>query len=222
MKKSAIKFALFFCFSNSNNVESMAINSPNHVKQVVKSKSSIKIHDEIGQSNNNPKDQHLNSPDLQDTSIGRRKMIQTSFLSTSLFFTTLSSSSLSLPSNNQAANAINIPEQKSYSSNARNLDRLNSGDASGGSVYNNSPDSPVAAKRRAMVGCKVSSSRIEASKLLSQPDSNDDDGRNTKGRFDVISEKDCNMKVMGGETEFMLKALRNLDCPTCPYGIEGA
>ena len=219
MAKRVIKFALFLGFSSFRNVESMSINSSSHVKQEVKiSQFSINIH-EIGQSNSQ-NDQHLNSPNLQETSIDRRKMIvQTAFLSSSSFFTILSSS-------NQPAKAANIPEQKSYSSNARNLDRLNSGDASGGSVYNNSPVSPVAAKRRAMVGCKVSSSRIEASKLLSQADDDDGDNnnsdRNKRERFDAISEKDCNMKVMGGDTEFMLKALRNLDCPTCPYGIEGA
>ena len=38
----------------------------------------------------------------------------------------------------------------------------------------------------------------------------------------IMNEKECNTRVMGGDTEFMLKALRNLDCPTCPYGIDGA
>eukprot|EP00977_Amphora_coffeiformis_P000829 scaffold178_cov163-Amphora_coffeaeformis.AAC.3 len=97
--------------------------------------------------------------------------------------------------------AIAIPEQKTYSSNARNLDRLSTGDQSGGSVYDNNPKSPAGAKRRAMLGCKVSTSRKQA------------------GGY---SEKDCNAKVLSGETEFMLEALRTLDCPTCPYGIKGA
>ncbi len=152
------------------------------------------------------------TPTLHPSLTNRRKMIQTTF-----FFSTLSLSSSS------SSNAINIPEQKSYSSNARNMERLNSGDASGGSTYNNNPGSPTAAKRRAMVGCKVSSSRVEASKVLLDDNDDDIDGKKKKRQnISVMSEKDCNMKVMGGETEFMLKALRNLDCPTCPYGIEGA
>ena len=154
---------------------------------------------------------------LNPSNLNRRKMIQTPFLY-SITSLTLSSS---LPTFMQPAKAINIPEQKSYSSNARNMERLNNGDASGGSSYNNSPDSPVAAKRRAMVGCKVSSSRIEASKLI-ENDGNGGDVSAKKKNVDVLSEKDCNMRVMGGDAEFMLKALRNLDCPTCPYGIDGA
>ena len=94
-----------------------------------------------------------------------------------------------------------IPEQKVYSANARNLDRLSAGDQSGGSVYNNNPSSPAAAKRRAMVGCKVKAARVESG---------------------VPNEKDCNTRVLGGEVEFMLEALRKLNCPTCPYGIQGA
>jgi len=75
-------------------------------------------------------------------------------------------------------------------------------------VYNNSPVTPVSAKRRAMVGCKVNNARDEVSRL--------------ENASKVMSEKDCNMRVMGGDTEFMLGALRKLECPTCPYGIEGA
>ena len=100
-----------------------------------------------------------------------------------------------------------IPEQKSYSANARNMDRLSSGDSSGGSTYNNSPTSVSASKRRAMLGCKIEPSRKEAMKMEG---------------MQSLSEKDCNLKVMDGDTEFMLKALRELDCPTCPYGIRGA
>ena len=37
-----------------------------------------------------------------------------------------------------------IPEQKVYSSNARNFMRLGEGDSSGGSVYDNNPTSPKA------------------------------------------------------------------------------
>mmetsp|Transcript_37361 Transcript_37361/g.77516 ORF Transcript_37361/g.77516 Transcript_37361/m.77516 type:complete len:169 (-) Transcript_37361:278-784(-) len=94
-----------------------------------------------------------------------------------------------------------IPEQKSYSTNARNLNRLSSGDASGGSVYDNHPSTPAAAKRRAMIGCKVSAARTKAS---------------------MASEKECNVRVLGGDYEFMLHTLDELDCPTCPYGINGA
>jgi len=38
-------------------------------------------------------------------------------------------------------------EEKSYSSNARNMARLNAGDSSGGSVYDNNPSSPKARSR---------------------------------------------------------------------------
>ena len=75
-------------------------------------------------------------------------------------------------------------------------------------MYDNNPQSVAAAKRRAMLGCKISSSRNLAAK----------DGGIEMG----FSEKDCNLRVVGGDSEFMLKALRKLDCPTCPYGIEGA
>ena len=115
------------------------------------------------------------------------------------------SSSILLRIGAKEANAI--PEQKSYSSNARNLDRLSAGDSSGGSVYNNSPTSAAAARRRAMVGCKIDASRRAAMV--------------TEG-IKSFSEKDCNLKVMDGDTEFMLKTLRELDCPSCPYGIKGA
>jgi hypothetical protein len=115
------------------------------------------------------------------------------------------SSSIFLGIGGKEANAI--PEQKSYSSNARNLDRLSAGDSSGGSVYNNSPTSAAAARRRAMVGCKIDASRRAA--MVTEGMQN-------------FSEKDCNLKVMDGDTEFMLKTLRELDCPSCPYGIKGA
>eukprot|EP00814_Leptocylindrus_danicus_P017656 CAMPEP_0116026624 /NCGR_PEP_ID=MMETSP0321-20121206/13994_1 /TAXON_ID=163516 /ORGANISM="Leptocylindrus danicus var. danicus, Strain B650" /LENGTH=169 /DNA_ID=CAMNT_0003499523 /DNA_START=264 /DNA_END=773 /DNA_ORIENTATION=+ len=85
----------------------------------------------------------------------------------------------------------------SYSSNAKNLNRLSTGDASGGSVYNNSPPSNAAAKRRALTGCKSDLARREAG----------------------IGERECNLRVFDGDTEFMLQILRKLDCPTCPYGI---
>ncbi|CAJ1940350.1 unnamed protein product [Cylindrotheca closterium] len=95
----------------------------------------------------------------------------------------------------------------SYSANARNFDRMNSGDFSGGSLYDNNPKSEAGKKRRAMVGCKTEASRREGSQQLNQP---------------PLSEQQCNKLVMGGETEFMLQALRKLDCPTCPYGIGAA
>mmetsp|Transcript_20876 Transcript_20876/g.29008 ORF Transcript_20876/g.29008 Transcript_20876/m.29008 type:complete len:229 (-) Transcript_20876:44-730(-) len=107
----------------------------------------------------------------------------------------------------QEASAIPASEQKLYSSNARNMARMSSGDQSAGSVYDNDPSSPATAKRRAMLGCKINSSRKLAAKDLE------------RGSF---SEKDCNLKVMDGDSEFMLKALRKLECPTCPYGIDGA
>ena len=43
-----------------------------------------------------------------------------------------------------------IPEQKVYSSNARNFMRLGEGDSSGGSVYDNNPTLPKARARRAI------------------------------------------------------------------------
>ena len=98
----------------------------------------------------------------------------------------------------------NAAEQKIYSSNARNMARLNSGDSSGGSVYDNNPSSPKARARRAMVGCKNTSARSLAGDNIGKK----------------ISEKECNQIVMAGETDFMLGALTELDCPTCPYGIE--
>ena len=104
--------------------------------------------------------------------------------------------------------AASIPEQKSYSSNARNLDRLSAGDRSGGSVYDNYPSTPAASRRRAMLGCKTDAARQKAASM-----SND---------ASVMAEKDCNIRVMSGDSEFMLDALRTLDCPTCPYGIDGA
>ena len=95
---------------------------------------------------------------------------------------------------------------KLYSENAANLERINNGDFSGGAVFNNNPDTERGKKRRAMTGCKVTMSREEASK-------------NILKRNKVMSEKECNTMVMDGETEFMLQALRNLDCPTCANGI---
>lgn len=84
-----------------------------------------------------------------------------------------------------------------YSTNAKNFNRLGTGDASGGSAYNNNPSSPTAAKRRAMVGCKDKLARGEAG----------------------TGERECNLRVMNGDYEFMLQALQKLDCPSCPYGI---
>ena len=95
-------------------------------------------------------------------------------------------------------------ETKVYSSNARNMGRLNSGDSSGGSIYDNNPTSPKARARRAMVGCKNSSARSLAGESIGK---------------EKLSEKDCNLMVMSGESDFMLGALTELDCPTCPYGI---
>jgi hypothetical protein len=85
-----------------------------------------------------------------------------------------------------------------YSSNAKNFGRLAEGDSSAGSRYTE-PKTPTAAKRRAMVGCKVAAARKEAG---------------------VSSEQACNTRVLGGDAAFMLDALAALDCPTCAYGIK--
>lgn len=94
-------------------------------------------------------------------------------------------------------------DSKIYSANARNMARLGSGDGSAGSVYDNNPSNPKARARRAMIGCKSSDARQLAMEGLQQS----------------LSEKECNRLVMSGETDFMLKTLQSLDCPTCPYGI---
>lgn len=107
---------------------------------------------------------------------------------------------LSAPAILVATGVAAIPPQKSYSSNARNMDRLSNGDSSAGSQYDNNPKSAVAAKRRAMQGCKVDDARKKAD----------------------VSERECNLRVMGGDSEFMLGILRELECVTCPFGIRGA
>jgi len=96
-------------------------------------------------------------------------------------------------------------EAKSYSANARNLERMNVGDMSGGSLYDNYPTTSAGQRRRAMTGCKSPTAREEASKAILNIDS--------------LSEKDCNQMVLEGNPQFMLESLRNLDCPSCPYGI---
>jgi hypothetical protein len=106
-----------------------------------------------------------------------------------------------------AASSVPSPSNaRSYSENAANLERINNGDYSGGAVFNNSPTTERGKKRRAMTGCKVALSREEASSAILK-------------RKTMLSEKECNSMVMDGETEFMLQALRNLDCPTCANGI---
>ena len=90
----------------------------------------------------------------------------------------------------------------SYSSNARNMERLSSGDSSGGSSYENNPKTEAGRRRRAMTGCKSPTAREEIAEKGSS-----------------LSEKDCNQRVLEGDSESMLQALRELDCPTCPYGI---
>ncbi len=94
----------------------------------------------------------------------------------------------------------------SYSSNARNFERMNSGDMSGGSIYDNNPKSDTGKRRRAMTGCKSTIAREEAADFIL--------------KVGDLSEKDCNKMVLDGNPEFMLQALRNLDCPSCPYGIK--
>jgi hypothetical protein len=93
----------------------------------------------------------------------------------------------------------------SYSANARNMERLNSGDSSAGSIYDNNPSSDKGKKRRAMTGCKVPTAREEAAESVL--------------KIASLSEKDCNLRVMEGDPEFMLEALRKLDCSACSYGI---
>lgn len=90
----------------------------------------------------------------------------------------------------------------SYSSNARNMERLSSGDSSGGSSYENNPKTEAGRRRRAMTGCKSPTAREE-----------------TTEKGPLLSETDCNRRVLEGHSEFMLQALSKLDCPTCPYGI---
>jgi hypothetical protein len=102
--------------------------------------------------------------------------------------------------------AVPAAHAKSYSANARNMERMSAGDMSGGGVYDNNPASEAGRKRRAMTGCKNAVAREEASESVLQIET-------------TISEKECNLKVLSGDSEFMLQALRNLDCPTCPYGI---
>lgn len=100
--------------------------------------------------------------------------------------------------------AARAMEEKLYSNNARNMARLKNGDSSGGSVYDNNPPLPKARTRRAIVGCKNASARSLAAESIDKKQ---------------LSEKECNMMVMSGESDFMLEALTELDCPTCAYGI---
>eukprot|EP00591_Stephanopyxis_turris_P001319 CAMPEP_0195527576 /NCGR_PEP_ID=MMETSP0794_2-20130614/29345_1 /TAXON_ID=515487 /ORGANISM="Stephanopyxis turris, Strain CCMP 815" /LENGTH=144 /DNA_ID=CAMNT_0040658519 /DNA_START=233 /DNA_END=667 /DNA_ORIENTATION=+ len=133
---------------------------------------------------------------VDKNSINRRNFLA-SFLVASQIFATI-------PVANAAVSDILSAAAKNseitYSSNAKNLNRVSMGDGSGGSVYDNSPKNPAAARRRAMTGCKIDSARREAG----------------QGK---MSERDCNLKVMDGDYEFMLEAMRKLDCPSCPYGV---
>lgn len=107
-----------------------------------------------------------------------------------------------------SVSAPDISFAKSYSTNAKNFERINAGDLSGGSVYDNNPRTEGSRKRRALTGCKIQSTREEASiEILNL------------GKKSILSEKECTTKVLEGDTEFMLQAIRNLECPTCPYGI---
>ena len=113
----------------------------------------------------------------------------------------------------------------SYSTNARNMERLALGDLSGGSVYDNNPKTEASKKRRALQGCKVPSARrvaaaAAATKTQDNIISQSQQQQQQQQSFFSLTEKDCNMKVMAGETEFMLQAIRTLECPTCPYGID--
>ena len=138
----------------------------------------------------------------------KRRYIATSMFMTSqnrrqFIFENGVSSSCFLPLVVGGLGGISYPEivnaeEKLYSSNAKNMARLAAGDSSGGSIYNNYPKTAAAAKRRAMIGCKIDMARKEAGDM---------------------NEKDCNLRVMDGDSEFMLEAMRRLDCPTCPYGV---
>ena len=86
--------------------------------------------------------------------------------------------------------------QVTYSSNAINFARLNSGDSSGGSTY--VALSPAGAKRRAVQGCKIEAVRRDAG----------------------LDEADCIRKVFGGETKFVLDILEQRECTTCAYGVK--
>jgi hypothetical protein len=111
-----------------------------------------------------------------------------------------------------AAPAISCPQQakaKSYSTNAKNLERLNENDFSGGAEFDNNPTSERAKKRRALQGCRSPLARSEAQNLV---------GGHVEAS--VASEKECNSRVMEGDAEFMLETLRKLYCPKCPYGIK--
>lgn len=128
--------------------------------------------------------------DESNVGMGRNRFLESCVLTIAAFFAIPTSKSLAL---------------SSYSSNARNMERLSSGDSSGGSIYDNYPKTEASKKRRAMTGCKIPSARRAAAQEISQGS---------------LNEKECNMRIMGGETEFMLQAIRMLDCPTCPYGID--
>lgn len=117
----------------------------------------------------------------------------------STFFENVAIVSTLLLLNPDSSNAV-----ASYSANARNMERINSGDLSGGSVYDNNPSTNNARRRRAMTGCKIPSARAEAASIAN---------------FKNLGEKECNMRVIDESPEFMLQAMRNLNCPTCPYGV---
>jgi hypothetical protein len=143
------------------------------------------------QQNRHSADREIKVADVQQEIVDRRKM----FKGVGMAFFAVAAA----PKDSLAV--------ASYSSNARNMERMNSGDMSGGSVYDNNPKSEAGKKRRAMVGCKNDVAREEAAEnSLNAPS---------------LSEKDCNQMVLGGDTEFMIQALRTLDCPSCPYGISG-
>jgi len=55
-----------------------------------------------------------------------------------------------------------------------------------------------------MTGCKFESARVEAESRMGGS---------------ALNEKECNIRVLSGDSAFMLDALAALDCPTCAYGI---
>lgn len=136
----------------------------------------------------NPTTSAANHHPIVDTAFSRRSFVSG--------FGLAALSVASFPMNSSA---------KSFSANARNLERMNTGDMSGGSTYDNNPKSDAGKRRRAITGCKSTTARDEAADAIL--------------KIRSLSEKECNQMVLEGNSEFMLQALRNLDCPSCPYGI---
>lgn len=141
----------------------------------------------------------LNDNNSQDNVVVVSRTLQRTLLFSILIFFTFF---INVPNSEAGVGDILSAASKnskiSYSQNAKNMGRLSAGDSSGGSTYDNNPTSDVAKKRRALTGCKSDLARKE---------------------LGGISEKECNLRVFDGDYEYVLRTLRKLDCPTCPYGI---